>query len=93
MAGTNHSIVDHCSVSWTIDEAFSSRGAKNLTLQRTLISEALNCAGHQNYPAGTEHGYAGPLADKPDLFIIIYWLIAMGVIGVWEMRLTEAERG
>ena len=34
-----------------------------------------------------------PLADKPDLFIIIYWLIAMGVIGVWEMRLTEAERG
>ncbi len=68
MAGTNHSIVDHCSVSWTIDEAFSSRGAKNLTLQRTLISEALNCAGHQNYPAGTEHGYAGTISGQTGSF-------------------------
>lgn len=64
MAGTNNSIVDHCSVSWTIDEAFSSRGAKNITLQRSLISEALNSAGHQNYPDGTEHGYAGTVSGK-----------------------------
>lgn len=68
MAGTNHSIADHCSVSWTIDEAFSSRGAKNLTLQRTLISEALNCAGHQNYPEGTEHGYAGTISGQTGSF-------------------------
>ena len=46
-AGTDHSIIDHCSISWTIDEAFSSRAAKNITLQRCLISEALNVAGHQ----------------------------------------------
>lgn len=58
-AGTNHSILDHASISWTIDEAFSSRNAKNITLQHTLISEALNVAGHENYPAGTGHGYAG----------------------------------
>src|SRR6185295_10149162 len=37
MAGADHSILDHCSVSWTIDEAFSSRNAKNITLQRSLI--------------------------------------------------------
>jgi hypothetical protein len=57
----DHSIVDNCSISWTIDEAFSSRNAKNVTLQRTLISEALNMAGHQNYPAGTAHGYAATI--------------------------------
>jgi hypothetical protein len=61
MAGVNNGIVDHCSVSWTIDEAFSSRNGRNLTLQRTLISEALNIAGHKNYAAGKAHGYAGSI--------------------------------
>ncbi|RKD19617.1 hypothetical protein BCY91_13600 [Pelobium manganitolerans] len=60
----NHSIMDHCSISWTIDEAFSSRNSKNITLQKTLISEALNVAGHQNYPAGTEHGYAATVGGN-----------------------------
>ena len=58
LAGCDHAIMDHCSISWSIDEGFSSRSAKNITLQNTLISEALNIAGHQNYPAGTAHGYA-----------------------------------
>lgn len=61
MAGNDHSIMDHCSVSWTIDEAFSSRNAKNVTLQRTLISEALNQAGHKNYDSYTNHGYAATI--------------------------------
>jgi hypothetical protein len=61
MAGNDNSIMDHCSISWTIDEAFSSRNAKSLTLQRTLISEALNVAGHPNYSAGTAHGYAATI--------------------------------
>lgn len=61
LTGANHSIIDHCSISWTIDESFSSRGGHNITLQRTLISEALNAAGHQNYPVGTEHGYAATI--------------------------------
>lgn len=57
-------IYDHCSISWTIDEAFSSRGTteSNFTLQRTLISEALNEAGHSKYPAGTQHGYAASIS-------------------------------
>ena len=61
LTGGNNSILDHASISWTIDEAFSSRGGKNITLQRTLISEALNVADHQNYPAGTGHGYAATI--------------------------------
>lgn len=61
MASTDHAIIDHCSISWTQDEAFSSRGAGNITLQRTLISEALNIAGHKKYAAGTQHGYAASI--------------------------------
>ncbi|MBK8094503.1 MAG: cadherin-like domain-containing protein [Verrucomicrobiaceae bacterium] len=61
LAGCDHSIMDHCSISWGIDEGFSSRSGKNITLQRTLISEALNVAGHQNYPPGTAHGYAASI--------------------------------
>lgn len=61
LTGADNSIIDHCSISWTIDESFSSRSGKNITLQKTLISEALNAAGHQNYPAGTEHGYAATI--------------------------------
>ena len=61
MGSSDNCIIDHCSISWTLDEAFSSRGSKNITLQRTLISEALNQAGHKNYPAGTQHGYAASI--------------------------------
>jgi hypothetical protein len=61
MASSDHCIIDHCSISWTLDEAFSSRGARNITLQRTLISEALNEAGHKKYPPGTQHGYAASI--------------------------------
>lgn len=60
MAGGNNAIMDHCSVGWTIDEAFSSRNAKNITLQRTLISEALNNANHPNY-TNANHGYAATI--------------------------------
>jgi hypothetical protein len=68
LTGADNSIIDHCSISWTIDESFSSRSGKNLTLQRTLISEALNAAGHQNYPAGTQHGYAGSISGDVGSF-------------------------
>ncbi|MFV0541500.1 MAG: polysaccharide lyase family 1 protein, partial [Aestuariibaculum sp.] len=61
LTGADYSIIDHCSVSWTIDESFSSRGAHHITLQRTLISEALNVAGHDKYEAGKMHGYAATI--------------------------------
>jgi hypothetical protein len=68
LAGSDHCIVDHSSISWTIDEGFSSRTAKNITLQRSLISECLNVAGHQNYPAGTAHGYAATISGDTGSF-------------------------
>lgn len=73
MAGCDNAIMDHCSISWTIDEGFSSRNAKGITLQRTLISEALNQAGHPNYGKGTQHGYAatigaGQMSQTPGSF-------------------------
>ncbi|MBN1185321.1 MAG: T9SS type A sorting domain-containing protein [Bacteroidales bacterium] len=68
MQGSDHSIIDHCSISWSIDEAFSSRSAHNITLQRTLISEPLNVAGHDKYPYGTEHGYAASISGDVGSF-------------------------
>lgn len=68
LTGSDHAIIDHSSVSWTIDEAFSSRGAKNISLQRTMLAEALNVAGHQNYPAGTAHGYAASIGGDTGSF-------------------------
>lgn len=64
LTGADNSIMDHCSISWTIDESFSSRGAHNITLQRTLISEAQNAAGHHKYPAGKEHGFAATIGGN-----------------------------
>ena len=61
MGSTDHSIMDHCSISWAQDEEFSSRSAGNITLQRTLISEALHVAGHNNYPPGSSHGFAASI--------------------------------
>lgn len=62
-AGCNNTIIDHCSVGWTIDEAFSSRNGKNLSFQHNLISEALNQAGHQNY-TNAKHGYAATIGGN-----------------------------
>ena len=61
MAGADHAIMDHCTIAWTTDEGFSSRGAKSITLQRTMIAEALNCADHPNYGSGACHGYAATI--------------------------------
>ncbi|MDR3219320.1 MAG: T9SS C-terminal target domain-containing protein [Dysgonamonadaceae bacterium] len=60
--GSNHSIIDHCSISWTLDESFSSRSGKNISFQRNLIAEPLNVAGHKNYKEGTRHGYAASIS-------------------------------
>ena len=65
MTGNDHSIMDHCSIAWTLDEGFSSRNAKTMTLQRTIISEALNYAGHatqyENQGKFVNHGYAATI--------------------------------
>lgn len=57
MAGCDHCIIDHCSISWSLDEGHSSRGAKNITFSRNIISEALNSSYHYG-----KHSYAGSIS-------------------------------
>lgn len=83
MQGSDHCMLDHCSISWSLDEAFSSRSARNISLQRTLISEALNVAGHQNYPPGTRHGYAASIGG--DIGSFHYNLLAHNWGRNWSM--------
>lgn len=60
--GSDHIIYDHCSISWSIDEGFSSREAKNLTVQHCLIAEALNIANHRKYKEGKGHSFAASIS-------------------------------
>ncbi len=59
MAGCDHCIIDHCSISWSLDEGISTRGAKNITFSRNIVSEAL----HNSYHYG-KHSFAGSISGN-----------------------------
>ena len=68
-ASCDNCIMDHCSISWSIDEGFSSRGGKNFTLQRTIVAEALNMSVHSHYVGtGKGHGFAGSISGDVGSF-------------------------
>lgn len=48
-------VVDHCSVSWSIDECLSVYGSKNITVQWCYVTHSLLNAGHSK----GSHGYGG----------------------------------
>lgn len=67
----NYAIMDHCLLGWGSDETFSSRGAKNITFQHSLIGESLNQNGHKNYydeDPEVQHGYAATIAGEVGSF-------------------------
>ena len=80
LGNSTHSIIDHCSISWTIDEATSSRqsgavgsSSCNITFQRNLISEPLQHSYHYNATqrAATgctncyeQHAFAGSISGE-----------------------------
>lgn len=54
LSGSDHCIIDHCSISWASDEGFGSRRAKNITFQWNIIAESLNKSFHYE---GSSNGF------------------------------------
>lgn len=57
-------VIDHCSISWSVDETCTFYGGENVTVQWCLISESLRTAGH----AKGKHGYGAIVGGHQSSF-------------------------
>ena len=67
LGSCDNCIIDHCSISWSSDEGTSSRGAKNITFQRSIVAEALHHGPHYRASDRTKletHAFAGSISGN-----------------------------
>jgi len=62
--GAQRVIIDHCSVSWSNDEACTFYSGDNITLQWNLISEPLDYSFHDEGSGIQNHSYGGIWGGK-----------------------------
>lgn len=48
-------VIDHCSVSWSVDECLSVYGSKNISVQWNMVDQSMVDCGHSK----GKHGYGG----------------------------------
>ena len=48
-------VIDHCSVSWSVDECLSVYGSKNISVQWCYVDQSMVASGHSK----GNHGYGG----------------------------------
>jgi hypothetical protein len=67
LGNSDDSIIDHCTISWAMDEGSSSRGGRNITFQWNIISEMLQHAYHYSAEDRTKfetHAFAGSISGN-----------------------------
>ncbi len=47
LTSCDHSIIDHCSMSWATDDGFYSRSSRNITFQWNIIAESIDTVVYQ----------------------------------------------
>jgi hypothetical protein len=65
LGSSDNCIIDHCSISWAMDEGTSSRGGHNITFQWNIISEMLQHGYHYNAKDRSKyetHAFAGSIS-------------------------------